>query len=212
MKEIPKDSRLLQHTVSSASRKVATMERFPSAFDIKPTSFEQVKNTTEKMREGLIADSHKLEGSDLALNERKQSMTFDFSESLQNASYFTRQMTQTPSKSTVMAVKSIPPMSDIKNLPGDNSDKHEVLKNHLWLNSIVGTEEKKQGIKSGGEAMLQHAELLAKAKDQKLGLAAFDSKSYWAKQGFKPTGLAQHEEEAPEPFPVMTKTPTPKII
>ncbi len=211
MGEIKNNSRLLQHTVSSASRKVATMREFPEAFSrkktsVKPVTFEEASSTAEKMRTGLKAKPPS------TLNTQKQSMTFDVEEKISGAQYFKRQISDNDQEATVSAIKNQPPMGDIFNSPGNHSDKQKVLKDHLWLNSIVGTEKRKEGVKSGGDAMLETAELFGKAQNKRLALAAYNSKGYWQGQGFTKTGLEQREDGAPAPFPVMTKKPRPTII
>ncbi len=208
---IREDSRLLQHTASSASRNLGRMAQFPNAFNRRASTVESV--TYAEAHRTALAMRKRLESagdSGSSLNRKKQSMIFDFEKRIPDASYYRHQNGEDSSKATLMAMKK-PPFDNIFHINKDTKADDNTLKGHVLLNSIVGTEDRGEKTKRGGEVMLKHAELVAKSQDKKLTLAAFYSKNYWAGQGFYETDFEQREKGAEAHFPVMTKRPKPTI-
>ncbi len=197
-RSINPSSRLLQHTVSSASRKLSTMEAHPNAFKTKRVSFDSAHSTALAMRENLSS----LNPQQGSTDAKRLGMTYDFETQKPNAQYYKRQNdSSSPSHSAALMSTLDAPPPDVDNGPGE-------LENHFWLNSALSTE------RGSGRELVKHAELLAKGKGfSRIALAAFDSKDHWERNGFSDTGHTQTEDDDGEiyTYPVLSKRPTPSI-
>ena len=195
MSRINKNSRLLTHTASSLNRQLRTMEQHPSAFEprVSPRVARSVEVHSSVARVTATKMNKTLETSTISSSEKRQAMTFAFSEhgSAPPSSRTFRVVPDTKKPGEAALSRMMP------SIPSDLIAKDRAMPKPSTreLNSWAWRDASVSSVGGQHHKNATRIEVEARALGKKsIALAAFESADHHAKSGFKHVNLVQPED------------------
>lgn len=215
-KEKPR-STLYDHTASSLSRQLATMEAHPAAFAprtgdhahaVEVTSVDAARVATEMYTRLQTSDES------MEMRDKRMSMTFAFSDIdgvPANSRTFMHQRTVNSRIETGLSRMLPSPPSDIIPDAYKGVGQTALFQRNMTVHRDASVSSGAGAGRPATDAVALRAKVMGK---RFLSLSAFNSEAHHAKDGFSPTDFVQLEqtEDGPIKNRVMTKRVSPVVI